>query len=70
MDLLLALAGLGDVIGGLHPHEGVHLHSKGLLNAQRHVPGKVRLAVKQAGQARAGKPEARQRPPLPRGLQA
>jgi len=45
MDLLLALAGLGDVVGGLHPHERVHLHSKGFLNAERHIPGKVSLAV-------------------------
>ncbi len=35
MDLLLTLAGLGDVVGGLHPHERVHLHSKGFLNAER-----------------------------------
>lgn len=28
MDLLFTLAGLGDVVGGLHPHERVHLHSK------------------------------------------
>jgi len=54
MDLLLTLTGLGDVVGGLHPHERVHLHSKGFLNAERHVPGKVRLAVKQAGQRGPG----------------
>jgi hypothetical protein len=48
MDLLLTLAGLGDVVGDLHPHERVHLHSKGFLNAERHIPGKVSLAVKQA----------------------
>jgi hypothetical protein len=50
MDLLLTLAGLGDVVGSLHPHERVHLHSEGFLNAQRHVPGEVGLAVKQAGE--------------------
>jgi hypothetical protein len=26
-DLLLTLAGPGDVVGGLHPHERVHFHS-------------------------------------------
>jgi hypothetical protein len=45
MDLLLPLAGLGDVVGGLHPHERVHLHSKGFLNTERHIPGKLSLAV-------------------------
>ena len=37
MDLLLMLAGLGDVVGGLHPQERIHLHSKGFLNAERHI---------------------------------
>ena len=54
MDLLLAFADLGDVVGSLHPHKCVHLHSKGLFNAERHVPGKVGLAVKQARQRRPG----------------
>src|ERR1700690_1749822 len=45
MNLLLTLAGLGDVVRGLHPHERVHLHPKGFLNAERHIPGKVSLAV-------------------------
>jgi hypothetical protein len=49
MDLLLPLAGLGDVIRGLHPHECVHLHSKRFLNAQGHIARKVSLAVEQAG---------------------
>ena len=43
MNLLLALTRLCDVVGRLHPHDSVHLHSEGLLNAQRHVPGKVIL---------------------------
>jgi hypothetical protein len=29
-------------------------HSKGFLNAERHIPGKVSLAVKQAGQRGPG----------------
>ena len=37
MDLLLMLAGLGDVVGGLHPQERIHLHSKGFLNAERNI---------------------------------
>ena len=49
MDFVLALAGPGDVVGGLHTHERVHLHPKGFLNAERHVPGEVSLAVKEAG---------------------
>ena len=54
MDLRLALAGLGDVVGSLHPHERIHLHSEGLLNAERHVSGKVSLPVEQAGQSGPG----------------
>ena len=54
MDLLLAFAGLSNVVGGLHSHERVHLHSKGFLDAERHVPGKVSLAVEQAGQRGPG----------------
>src|SRR5208337_5569506 len=57
MDLLLAPPGPGDVVRGLHPHECVHLHSESLLNAQRHVPGKVGLAVEQARQRRPGYPK-------------
>ena len=59
------LAGLGNIVGALHLHEGVHFHSKGFLNAERHIPGKVSLAVKQAGQRGPGNLEARQPPPLP-----
>src|SRR5882762_7900412 len=54
MDLLLAFAGLSDVVGGLHSHERIHLHSEGFLDAERHVPGKVSLAVEQAGQRGPG----------------
>ena len=63
MDLLLTLAGLGDIVGGLHPHERVHLHSKGFLNAERHVPGKGSLAVKQA-------PKSVNKTPTPGSLMA
>src|SRR5882762_11537126 len=34
--------------------ERVHPHSKGFLNAERHVPGKVSLAVEKAGQRGPG----------------
>src|ERR1700674_2263693 len=54
MDLLLAFAGSSDVVGGLHSHERVHLHSEGFLDAERHVPGKISLAVEQAGQRGPG----------------
>ena len=65
MDLLFTLAGLGDVVGSLHPHERVHLHSEGFLNAQRHVPGEVGLAVKQAGERGTRNVQARQQQLLP-----
>ena len=29
-DLLLSLPSLGNVVGGLHPHERVHLHAESL----------------------------------------
>jgi hypothetical protein len=48
--LRLAFAGLSNVVSGLHSHERVHLHSKSFLDAERHVPGKVSLAVEQAQQ--------------------
>ncbi len=51
MDLLLTLVGFGDVVGGLHPHQRVHFHSKGFLNAERHLSREVSLTVKQAGQS-------------------
>jgi hypothetical protein len=49
MDLLLALPGLGDVIGGLHTHKRVHFHPKRFLDPKRHVSGKISIAVKEAG---------------------
>ncbi len=58
MNLLLALAGLGDVVRRLHPHQRVHLHAEGFLDAQRHVPREVGLAVEQAGQGRARNAQA------------
>jgi len=54
VDFILALAGPGDVIGSLHTHQRVHIHSKGFLNAERHVSGTLSLAVKQAGQRGPG----------------
>src|SRR5271165_6251555 len=53
-DLLLAFARLGDVVGGLHPHERVHLYAEGLLNTQRHVARKVSLPVEQTRQCGPG----------------
>jgi len=51
-DLLLSLPGLGNVIRGLHTHERVHLYSECFLNAERHNPGEISLAIEQAGQHR------------------
>lgn len=58
MDLLLTLAGLGDVVRRLHPHERVHLYSKSFLNTKRHIAREARLAIQQAGQRRPRDPEA------------
>jgi hypothetical protein len=33
MYVLVLLTGLGDIVGGLHPHQRIHLHAKGFLNA-------------------------------------
>ena len=38
-DLFLALARLGNVVGRLHTHQRVHLHSKSFLDTERHIPG-------------------------------
>jgi hypothetical protein len=59
MDLLLALAGLGDIVGGLHLHKRVHLHPKSFLNAERHIARKISLAVQQAGKSRPRNPKGR-----------
>ena len=59
VDLVLALACLGDVVGGLDSQECVHLHSKGFLNTQGHVSGKAGLAVEQARQGGPGNLERR-----------
>jgi hypothetical protein len=52
-NLLLTLASLSDVVGCLHAQERVHLHSKGFLNAEGHVPGEISLAVQQSAAAAA-----------------
>ena len=57
VDFPLALAGLRDVVGGLHPHERVHLHAERFLDSQRHVAGQAGSAVEQTGQSRAGNPK-------------
>jgi hypothetical protein len=56
-DLLLALAGLGDVVGRLHTHEGVHFDAEGFLDAEGHVTGEVGLGVEQAGKGGPGDAE-------------
>ena len=52
-DFLFAASGPGNIESRLHPHERVHLHAESLLDAQRHIPGQIGLAVQQAGQGRA-----------------
>ena len=53
-NLLLPLANLHNVVRDLHPHKRVHFYSEGFFNAERHVPGKVCLAVEQAGECGPG----------------
>ena len=38
-NLILVLARLGNIVRGLHPHQRIHLHSKGFLDTERHIPG-------------------------------
>ena len=40
-NFLFAFARLRDVVGCLHPHERVHLHSKSLLDAEGHLSRKA-----------------------------
>ena len=49
MDCLLTLAGLGDIVSSLHTHECVHSHAEGFLDTKSHIPGEVRVTVKQTG---------------------
>jgi len=59
MDLLLTLAGLGNVVGGLHPHQRIHLYPESFLNAERHIAREISLAIQQAGQRRPRNPKGR-----------
>ena len=54
MYMLLAFARLGDVVRRLHAHERIHLHPESLLDAQRHIPGKVGPAIEQTGECGPG----------------
>jgi hypothetical protein len=36
---------LGDVVSGLHTHEGIHLDAESLLNPQGHITGERGLTV-------------------------
>jgi hypothetical protein len=38
MNFLFAFTGLSNIVGGLHPHERVHLDAKSLFNSQSHIP--------------------------------
>lgn len=53
----LAFAGLRDVVGGLHAHEGVHFHAEGFFEAQGHVAGEAGFGVEQTGEGWAGDSE-------------
>ena len=70
VDSFRAFTSLGDVVGGLHPHEGVHPYAKGFFNAERHFSGKIGLAIQKGWKARAGKREGPSRRPSPSDLQA
>ena len=44
-DQLLPPPRRGNLISRRHPHQGIHLHAKRLLNAQRHIPGQAGVAL-------------------------
>jgi hypothetical protein len=54
MNFLLSLARLRNVVGGLHPHQRVHLHPECFLDTQRHLTGQRGLGVKQTLEGRPG----------------
>jgi hypothetical protein len=57
VDVLFAFAGLGDVVGGLHAHEGVHLDAEGFFDAQGHVAREIGFAVQSGWRGLSGRPE-------------
>ena len=50
LNSLFSLASFSDVVGGLHPHQRIHLDPKCLFNTERHVARQVGLTVEQAGE--------------------
>jgi hypothetical protein len=51
VDFLFALAGLGNIVRGLHPHERVHLHSECLFNAGAMSPERSALPLSRLDRA-------------------
>jgi hypothetical protein len=51
VDFLFALAGLGDIVRGLHPHERVHLYSECLFNAEAMSPERFALLLSRLDRA-------------------
>ena len=81
-DLRRVPARPGSVVGGLYAHQGVHVHVKRLLDAQRHLAGEVGILIQEIRQRgarhaqhlcrrRDGEPSApkpQKFPPLPEYL--
>jgi len=52
MNFRLVLAGGGNVVGQLHPHQRIHFHAESRLDAQHHFARQVGLAIQRTGQGR------------------
>ena len=52
LDITFPLAGLGDVIAVLHPHQRIHGHAKCFLDPERHHRREMYPLIEQRGQRR------------------
>ena len=52
-DLAGILARLRDIVGSLHAHQRVHVHTERLLDAQSHLTGQVGIPVQEIRQSRS-----------------
>jgi hypothetical protein len=49
-DVFRLFTGLGNIVGRLHPHKGIHLYAERLLQPQRHLPGQISLPIQETRQ--------------------
>jgi hypothetical protein len=54
-DGVLALACQSDIVGRLHAHKRVHLHTESFFNTQSHVSRQIGLAVQETGKGGVGR---------------